>query len=519
MKLLIRREIEWGDPPPRRLMGGEFFEPSSWSDLALLLDGAAEIAESSPQPVPGLWEFSADQWLLDECRKVGEALNKLLPDPEARKAALDKLTEYRQLFHVYESNAIEGSSLSHEETVTVVKNGITVGGKPMRDHLAAIGLNEAIDDVKEICFKPVPIDNSMIRKLHFLILKGQDDKAPGEFRKEQVIITGARHIPPEAIRVIPLMEEFEAELGRSFNSGDPIPLAAAVHGHIATIHPFMDGNGRVARLLANLVLLRRGYPFVNIEAVRRPYYLSAMAEANENRLDLLLGYYLWSVGGSLDLLKRFEEERRSYKQAFSATDRNVAQEAKVFIENVNRNKSLILVYFQSLDTAVEEMNKNIAPLRLVVSYPTDWRGQIESGAIVEIGIGCRLEGRGFGRRIVIAEIDPALLKETKANYQSKLPVIYLEGHHDLWLKWRCSEGEVSQSKYYSRVGRPGGVETILLPQGDTAVGLIVLRWDKSKPNKYQFESSLGEKKISDVWISYLKTTRDEASSKLLPGPR
>ena len=191
--------------------------------------------------------------------------------PNTVKSIRDKLL----LDWTYNSNAIEGNTLTLVET-KVVLEGITIGGKSMREHLEVINHKDAILYVEDIVEKKEEFSERQIKSIHKLILKGINDEFAGSYRKEDVIIAGAEHIPPNHIKLIDEMEAFifwYNEIGMTLH---PVERAARVHIDIVRIHPFIDGNGRTARLLLNLELMKEGYPPIIIRNENRVSYYTAL---------------------------------------------------------------------------------------------------------------------------------------------------------------------------------------------------------------------------------------------------
>lgn len=183
----------------------------------------------------------------------------------------------------YHSNAIEGNSLTLRET-KVVLEGVTVGGKRLVDHLEAINHRDAIFLLEDLVEKYASLGGWEIRSLHQIILRGIDDRHAGVYRTVNVRITGAEHTPPEAMRVAELMDDF-----LEWNRGDglrlhPVERAARVHSDFVKIHPFVDGNGRTARLLMNLELMKAGWPPVILPVESRLQYYEAL-DAHHVRAD------------------------------------------------------------------------------------------------------------------------------------------------------------------------------------------------------------------------------------------
>jgi len=215
---------------------------------------------------------------------------QLLVEIDAAKARLDSLRseDHPALLHAldieytFESNRIEGNTLTLRETGLVIDKGLTVGGKSMREHLEAINHYEAVLLLRELVQAQTPLTESLVKQLHGLILRGIDREKAGRYRGVPVLIAGSRHVPPQPWQVPLLMEEcfrFYAEQRELLH---PVELAAEMHERIVTIHPFLDGNGRTSRLVMNLILLQHGYPIANIpgDIESRLAYYGALESAN-----------------------------------------------------------------------------------------------------------------------------------------------------------------------------------------------------------------------------------------------
>ena len=233
---------------------------------------------------------------LDEKKARLDAARPLPPGVVA------KLKEYFDVEWTYHSNAIEGSTLTLGETRLVLLDGLTVGGKSLREHLEAINHKHAIDFVEALAAKVEPITGHNVRQTHALILRSIDDENAGAYRKGQVYITGSTYAPPAAIAVPPLMQELVAWIN-STEAADmhPVERAARAHFRLVHIHPFVDGNGRAARLLMNLILIRGGYPPAVIRRERRPGYYDALDRAHEGDTNPFVALVAEEAERSLDI--------------------------------------------------------------------------------------------------------------------------------------------------------------------------------------------------------------------------
>ena len=179
----------------------------------------------------------------------------------------------------YNSNAIEGNTLTLKET-KVALEGITIGGKTMKEHLEAINHREAIYFVEDLVQKNESLTEWQIKSIHQLILKNIDDSHAGVYRKTNVIISGADHIPPDALQVESEMNTFIDWYINEASSLHPIERAARVHADFVKIHPFVYGNGRTSRLLMNLELMKDGFPPVVLPVEKRLEYYEALDTAH-----------------------------------------------------------------------------------------------------------------------------------------------------------------------------------------------------------------------------------------------
>lgn len=208
----------------------------------------------------------------------------------------------------YTSNAIEGNTLTLRETAEVIEHGITVGGKPLRDHLEAVDHYAAVLYMRELAAQETPIDETTVRELHRRIVMRSQPGLGGVYSTLPRRIAGSPVVLPNAAKIPQLMQEYGVWLGQA----DPAPATSFdAHYRLVSIHPFSDGNGRTARLLMNLLLLRAGYPPVAVRPEDRKTYLDALEVASmrsdqkpyqvfmHRRLDATLGEYLSALQEAL----------------------------------------------------------------------------------------------------------------------------------------------------------------------------------------------------------------------------
>ena len=211
-------------------------------------------------------------------KEVDAKLTKLNNKRPLSKEASKSLQDSINLEWTYNSNGIEGNTLTLKET-KVVLEGITIGGKSVREHLEAINHENAIKYLEDLLRDKNEVSEWNIKGLHQLILKGIDDSNAGKYRNDNVMISGANHIPPEYIKVPELMEKLIINY-EDWNEYHPIIRASLLHGELVKIHPFIDGNGRTSRLIMNMDLMKSGYVPVIIKKENRLKYYEALDKAH-----------------------------------------------------------------------------------------------------------------------------------------------------------------------------------------------------------------------------------------------
>ncbi len=232
--------------------------------------------------------------LQKQLERINELKKQWSSKKPSRGTQLSKLYESFAIEYTYESNRIEGNTFSLQDTYLVINQGLTISGKSVQEHLEAINHDEAIEFITDMATNKIEITEYRLKQIHHLVLKGIDRKNAGVYRTVPVRIGGSSHMPPEPYLLSKMMEDlfhfYETEKKRMH----PILLAAEMHERLVSIHPFIDGNGRTARLLMNLILLKNGYEIAILKGSnsdRMEYYKALEAvqkDANPEPFHLLV---------------------------------------------------------------------------------------------------------------------------------------------------------------------------------------------------------------------------------------
>jgi len=234
-----------------------------------------------------------------------KALNKLRP---IDASLLEKIKKNFQLEMTYNSNAIEGNTLTKKETFWVISEGLTIKGKSLKEHLEARNHQEALEFLYDLIDKDKQntISEHLIKQMHTLVVKESDSKIAGQYRTGNVFISGSDHEPPAGFEVVAKMNELIAWIKKEKNKYHIVELAAIMHHKLVAIHPFWDGNGRTARLIMNILIMNIGYPMAIILKNDRQRYYRVLDEADngdyKNLCEFLAQSVVRSLNAYLDIL-------------------------------------------------------------------------------------------------------------------------------------------------------------------------------------------------------------------------
>ena len=258
-----------------------------------------KIPADARKPVDGRYKSKESILLQIDRKKVELDGRRPLTTGEVARLNEEFIVEY-----TYNSNAIEGNTLTLRETDLVLR-GLTIDKKPLKDHLEAVGHKEAFEFVRELVKNNVPVSESVIKQIHYLVLADKKEDR-GVYRRVPVRIMGAQHEPVQPYLIEVKMEQLLRQFAES--TEHIVTKLARFHIEFEGIHPFIDGNGRTGRLLANLELMKAGYPPIDIKFTDRITYYNAFDEyyvkhnlsAMEN---LFAGYINARLDMYLDMLK------------------------------------------------------------------------------------------------------------------------------------------------------------------------------------------------------------------------
>ena len=219
---------------------------------------------------------------------------------------LQSLKEYYRVGTTFTSNALEGNSLTESETKVIIEDGLTIEGKPLRDVYEAVGHAKAYDYMYELSHNE-PLTEEVICNLHKLFYQQMDSERAGQYRKVPVFISGSQHSVSPVAEIGKRMKQLVQWYNNNENKLHPVVLAAELHKRFVFIHPFIDGNGRMARLLMNLSLMRNDYNIAIIPAVTRAEYISALEQAHNDGNVFVSFIADRVIMTQLDILRLFRE--------------------------------------------------------------------------------------------------------------------------------------------------------------------------------------------------------------------
>lgn len=257
------------------------------------------IPIDAEKPADG--RFKSKESILAQIDRKKQELDSRRPLTEGE---LERFNEEFTVEYTYNSNAIEGNTLTLRETDLVLR-GLTIDRKPLKDHMEAVGHKEAFDYVRELVKEKAPLTESIIKQIHYLVLADKKDDR-GVYRRVPVRIMGAHHEPVQPYMIAPKMEQLLLDYTAS--EEHIVTKLARFHIEFEGIHPFIDGNGRTGRLLVNLELMKAGYPPIDIKFTDRVAYYDAFDKYHMKHdlsamESLFAGYIIARLDAYLKILK------------------------------------------------------------------------------------------------------------------------------------------------------------------------------------------------------------------------
>ena len=252
-----------------------------------------KIPETAKKPEDGRYKTTESLLTIIDNKKKELDSKRPLTQGE-----IERLTEEFIVEYTYNSNAIEGNTLTLRETDMVLR-GLTIDKKPLKDHMEAVGHKEAFDFVRELVKDKIPISESIIKQIHYLVLADKKEDR-GVYRRVPARIMGAKHEPGQPYMIQPQMEKLLEQYHKS--TEHMIPKLARFHIEFEAIHPFIDGNGRTGRLLVNLELMKAGYSPIDIKFTDRITYYNAFDEYHaKNDLSAMETLFAGYINARLDM--------------------------------------------------------------------------------------------------------------------------------------------------------------------------------------------------------------------------
>jgi Fic family protein len=301
-------------------------------------------------------------------------VNEFRQEGPLDEISVAKLEEYFKATHIYHSTGIEGNRLTLQETALVLKEGIDISGKPLKDAVEVKNLGNAFNYLKSLSENNQAVTEVDIRSLHSLLIGNEPTLSPGEYRKIGVIISGSEHRPPEPLEVPFRMESLLSWINTNLDN-NPIIVSTIAHHEIAAIHPFVDGNGRVSRLVMNLILMKKGLPICNIRRTERPTYYEALSFADIGLYESLIELVL---SRCTDLFGEYVRIRTETKRMAEWARRWGSKASAVLLRRENREMELwqsrIRQIFLEFQKAAELLDEQLGDIIEITFY--DYKNEI-----------------------------------------------------------------------------------------------------------------------------------------------
>ena len=299
---------------------------------------------------PYLLEGGRADGVVSSLRELSEEVELLRVRGALDQRTLGRLRDEWKVEQVYETTGIEGNQLSINETRLVIERGLTISGKPTRDSDEARNMKHALDFLEEVASSDVVLSGHVLREVQSLIIG--ETTGSGRYRDGDVRIAGSPHVPPPAMSVPAEVDEIFSWFS---SAGDcPPPLSAAVvHAWVPHVHPFTDGNGRSARAIMNLILVRAGYPIVLIRRKDRTRYYDALAASDDGDIAPLVDLIAHRSRDSLRQISRVRAAETGLTQAVLKAEQRARGQYEVW-------RQAMLLLLRSIEESTELVREESA---------------------------------------------------------------------------------------------------------------------------------------------------------------
>ncbi len=326
-----------------------------------------EFVEKEIEGTPFLY----DQNILPRLDEIIERVEQMRTGGKLAGDSLRHIRQYFRIKNIYHSNAIEGNLLDAGETRQVVELGLTITGKSLKDQAEAKNLGHALDFLESmVANNSNPITQNDIRQIHSLILKGIDDENAGAYRSVDVAISGSKYEPPTHVAVAAEMRDFMDWLEPASVDLDDkaIEVAAVCHANFAQIHPFIDGNGRTARILMNLILMRAGYPIAIVTRDDRARYIDALEHSQVSDLTPFIALLIECISETLEEYETAAQEQKQQQEwTRTLASRISASEMPRMTNEYELWKSAMELLVSHYQNIVNQLNDTVPLTQIYIS--------------------------------------------------------------------------------------------------------------------------------------------------------
>ena len=317
-------------------------------------------------PIPTL---NPDEDLKINLHNIGKVIDDLNDrrDKGLSKELEKNIKKQLMISSVYHSNAIEGNKLTLRETELILNN-MVINERPLKDELEARDLANATTYLEDLISGYETINYKTLLELHQLVLRTSNEKNAGIFRNANVKIKGSDHIPPDHLHIEENMKSMFQWMNRNISKYHPLEMGAIIHHWITWVHPFADGNGRVARLFLNFFLLQKGYPEIIIRIEERDDYYESLIQADKGQINKLIILISENVRKSVDIIETFindEERKKEWVRKYQKEGEKRKEQAEAqhkYYYNIWKNH--VLVFQNLIERHLDELSESLPKIEI-----------------------------------------------------------------------------------------------------------------------------------------------------------